>query len=348
MNEEKTPKEKIPSGVVMKEMLQQIIPDGEKGGPVQEGTPSEISINKPRQIPSPESMRTYESDLAKALAQKKTSAVTIAIAENKKKGENESVSTAPARNYIKPLLTGIASLILLGGGVAGGYYLYLKSPLSAPKTVPMPAVIASVIPGDAKINLDISGMTSGQIVSAIYSEFNKNIQPAGKILELVPQENTSPVTGSTFIEKISVNMPDIVLRSLTDRWMLGSYGEESGLQTPFIALTTDFFQNTFAGMLSWEKTMAEDLSFIFNYKKKALEQAEQAENASTSIAAYYNIQGQFSDKQIRNRDAREFRSINGELLFLYSFIDKETLVITTTESAFIAIVDRIEKQTYVR
>lgn len=283
----------------------------------------ENAINKPIPIPSQESIRTYESDMAKVMSQKKTSSITIAIAENKRATGAESIATTPAKNYIKPLLMSLASLVLLAGGIFGGYYLYMKSPFAVPKAIPIPTVIPSIISYDKKVTANVGTATGDKLIQQISSEFNKNILPQGKILELVIQKNEelviADISATEFIQKININMPDMLLRSLTDRWMLGTYSEETG-STPFIALTTDFFQNAFASMLSWEKTMGDDLK----------------------------MQGQFADKQIRNRDVRVFTDNDGEILFLYSFINKETLIITATESAFMAIIDRIEKETYVR
>jgi hypothetical protein len=45
---------------------------------------------------------------------------------------------------------------------------------------------------------------------------------------------------------------------------------------------------------------------------------------------------------------REFVDEDGKMLILYSFIDKDMMVITTDEAVLGGIVDRIEKQTYIR
>ncbi len=288
----------------------------------EEKTPG-VAIDKPTPSPSQESIRTYEGDMAKALAQKKTSSITIAIAENKRATGAESIATTPAKDYIKPLLTSLASLVLLAGGIFGGYYLYTESPFAVPKAIPIPTVIPSIIPYHKKVMVNVGEATGNKLIQQIFSEFDKNILPQGKILELVVD-----IPATEFIQKTNINIPDMLLRSLTDRWMLGTYSEqimvgttsEMRRVTPFIALTTDFFQNAFASMLSWEKTLGDDLK----------------------------MQGQFADKQIRNRDVRVFTNNDGEILFLYSFINKETLIITATESAFIAIIYHIEKETYVR
>ncbi|HEY4503544.1 MAG TPA: hypothetical protein VJJ28_00325 [Candidatus Paceibacterota bacterium] len=327
-------------------------------------TPPEIPA---KTIPTQESIRTYESDMAKVLMQKKASAVTIAIAENKKKEGGESISNAPEKNRAKQVLMILMSIIFISGGVVGAYYLYLQSPFAKPTPIPKPLSAVSIIPSDKQVDFNISNIPDKGILAQIYPQFSRNILPAGQILELIIKEKSAiqtqngaqdtdsekslnKITGSSFIKKSGIDMPDILLRSITDRWMIGAYAEESGSKTPFVVFTTDFFQNAFAGMLAWEDSMADDLSVMLNYKEKArnMERILEIDASSTPISSYFNIQGQFIDKQIHNRDVREFISSGGELLFLYSFIDKETFIMTTTETSLSASIDRIEKQTYVR
>lgn len=102
------------------------------------------------------------------------------------------------------------------------------------------------------------------------------------------------------------------------------------VSTPFIILTNNFFQNAFAGMLSWESTMPADLSAIFGITP--------AEWSS----------GAFHDKLIKNKNVREFTDSSGNVLFLYSFIDNNTLVIAQNEAALGEIITRFENQAYVR
>ena len=347
--------------------------------------------NPPKVMPSQESIRTYESDIAKALAQRKTTVANIAIAENEKREQkqeqiqikkDDGIENETRKKHTKQFFMLFLSVVLIGGGAIGAYYLYLKSPLSSPPAIQQSMAIPSIIPSDKQIYFFVDSLSNEKLISQIYSQFNKKLLENGEILEFILQEKkmegeeeiSSPITGSSFIQKIQINMPDILVRSLTDRWMLGEYAEENGIKTTFIALTTNFFQNAFAGMLNWENSMPDDLALLLNFEQKARayemipipvsisnstssliatssankDNTSSKEPAIPSISSYFNIRGVFVDRQIRNRDVREFKNNRGEILFLYSFINKETLILTTTESAFIAIIDRIEKQTYVR
>jgi len=259
---------------------------------------------------------------------------------------------APHRSLIKPIIFTLVSLILIAGGVAVGYFAFMQSPLSEPKEVPVASefVVPSILPKDNDVVVDVEDSEGNELISKIYAALNQTQIPAGKNYEVIVgsadlEGNIQQLPATTLVEKLDLLMPEVIYRSLTDRWMFGAYAEDTGVKTSYLVLTTDFFQNAFAGMLMWEDTMPDDLALLLNYKERA--RREELTSTST-ISSYFSIRGDFSDKVIRNRDVREFKNPQGELLFLYSFINKETFVITTTESALIALLDRIEKEAYVR
>ncbi len=275
---------------------------------------------------------------------------TIATASPIKVPENVIFEDTPRRSLAKPILLTVVSLVLISAGVFAGYYYYGE--LNKRATVPIvtaPLSIPSIIPNDAQHPVTLTTETENVLITKIYSEIRKHNVTPGQNFELLLSENTAGisqrVTGSVFIGKLDTHIPSVISRSLKDRFMLGVYGEESGQKTTFLALTTDFFQNAFAGMLLWEDAaLADDLALLLNYKDRA----KRNDLSTSTPASYFGIQGSYSDRVLRNRDVREFRNSYGELLFLYSFINKETLIITTSESAFIGLVDRIEKDSYVR
>lgn len=252
---------------------------------------------------------------------------------------------SPRPSLVKPALLTIASLILISGGIFAGYFLFAR--FESTKEIPIvtPITIQSIIPHDGQKAIAVDGQTGEQILTTIYAEIGRATVAPGKNWELLLNEGVTSLSASQFIDKLETNMPAVIKRSLIDRFMLGIYGEKEGQKTTFVALSTDFFQNAFAGMLMWEEdALADDLALLLNFKNKA----RRDDFSTTTASEYFNIRGTYSDRIIKNRDVREFRSPDGQLLFLYSFINKETLLLTTTESAFIALVERIEKDAYVR
>jgi len=132
------------------------------------------------------------------------------------------------------------------------------------------------------------------------------------------------------------------LRSLNPQWMLGNYAGNDGA-IPFIILKDNFFQNAYAGMIAWEKSMADDLAPIFGYSS-----ATSDSNGTSTVASYFGIQGTWQDGVIMNKDIRSFEKPDGTVLLLYSFVDNGTIVITTDPAALTEILNRLEKQTFIR
>ncbi len=295
------------------------------------------------------SIRTYESDMAYALSKKTTSVAKIVIAENMRSAENESRSNNSQTNTGKNVLKISISLIFILAGLAGGYYLYLKSPLVKQTVVKQENKIPSVITPDEQRIVSSSIQNKSIFTSFLSSQFNRSDTGTEKIIEIIPTIKTSAsttvkVNALQVLKVLEFDITDTLRRSITNHWMMGVYSN-NGQSIPFIILTNNFFQNAYAGMLKWEDTMPDEFIDIFAYKDKAYRNNQ---NGTSTISNYFNIKGKFEDKIIKNRDIREFITENGEILIIYSFLDKNTIVITTSESVIPALVERIEKQAYIR
>ena len=313
----------------------------------------EVVVNKPNKIFLQKPIRTYESDVAEAMARGKSSIVTMVVAEQEKKQEEkkqeikkivvpivkEDIQKEDIAREIqykksnsKKILVALLSIVFIGGGLGGGYYLYLQSPVAPVEILPQKISIPSLVPVDSQNNLSIGNRDGQDLALFLNNELNLYSIPPDKIFELILNENvgstTVRITASKFIDEINFRVPDILKRALKDRWVIGG-NEIDGQKISFLVFSTDFFQNAFAGMLKWEPTMPEELSSLFGYTDRF-------------------SRGIFEDKVIKNRDVREFVSDRGETLLLYSFIDKDTIIITTSEASLGLLIDRIERQSYLR
>lgn len=286
-----------------------------------------VVLDKPQ-----EKFRTYEGDVANNIKSGKSSVLSMAIAENVRRVEEEDISNIQVESHFgRNIAMVLGSLVLIVSGIGGGYYLYSISPLA---TVPAPQVIknTSIVRPDKQIVLATDANNRLDFYKFISEQYTNNKPDDGKITEFILNQklasSTERITGPQFVTKLGFNMTDTLKRSLQDKWMIGTYSV-NGTSHRFIILKTDFFQNAFAGMLKWESSMPEDLIGIFNYSTVA-------------------VRGSFKDKVIMNRDVREYISLQGVPLFRYTFIDKDTILITTSEAVVPEILNRIEKQTYVR
>lgn len=280
-----------------------------------------------------DNLRTYEGDVADNIKNKNTSILTMAIAESERGGGTKSITSSTNSNIGKNISMVIASILLIAGGIYGGYYLYSISPLAV-VPIKQDTRTPSIINSDIQKVILIKEFNSGELIKTMSGQFGTLTNDKNVLTEFILNKTvastTSRVTGKDFIQLIDFNITDTLKRSLTDKWMVGMYSvDEQGFEQnlPFIILTTDFFQNAFAGMLKWEDTLPQEMGAVFGYSPSS---------------------GRFVDKVIMNRDIREYVTGSGETLFLYTFIDKDTILMTTSEAIVPIVLERIEKQTYVR
>ena len=168
--------------------------------------------------------------------------------------------------------------------------------------------------------------------------------------------------------------------------MLGVYADTTGTKSLFVVVTTNFFQDTFSGMLQWESRMPDDIkqylfsngqapapSSIANVPSTATNTIKSISviagtkaSASTSSAVATSsaasstsnlagvllpntsIKGEFKDRIVMNKDVREFVTDSWQPLFLYSFVDNSRLVVTDKESTLAKVITRLENQALVR
>jgi hypothetical protein len=294
------------------------------------------------------SIRTYEGDVADAMTNRKTSVLSMAIAESSKKTGADTITNEEPKNYGRKIFAVVISIVLMVVGLGGGYYLYLKSPLAAHDTPAVNTKIPSVVEVDKQIVLSINNLSGDQIIRKINdSYFNENIAPSN-ILELIFSQNIGSTTvrvgAPDFLDKFNFEMPDTLLRSIKNTWMFGISNTED-TKIPFLLFKNDFFQNSYAGMLKWENSMPEELADLLNYRNSIIQKDVLS---TSSISQFFNLKGTFEDRTVMNRDVREFRNDSGQLLLLYSFIDKDTLIITTSEATLKSVIEKIEKLTFMR
>ncbi len=247
-------------------------------------------------------------------------------------------------HLLKNFLLILISLVLIAGGIYAGYYLYKISPLATmlkrePKntevTVPTILDSGSFFQVDSKINIAIDGKNENQIISQIRTEVAKEIEP-NKIKEIVltkTTENiTKKVTAEELLEIFTIPVPELIIRSISPEWMLGVYSGIGNQKHLFVITTNNFFQNTFAGIIQWEKTMPQDLKLY----------------TTNQNDGNFTLKGLYKDKIIKNKDVREYVLDNGHINYLYSFVSNDKLVITDSEDALDEIIIRLEKNAFVR
>jgi hypothetical protein len=123
-------------------------------------------------------------------------------------------------------------------------------------------------------------------------------------------------TGDTVVEKakdffnlLDISLPGALSRTLKDQYAVGVISQNSGT-SPFLIITVNDFGNAFSSMLDWETNMEKDLSFI-------------STATSTDIFAWKDI-------IVKNKDTRGLVNKYNQAKIVYTFLDKNTILITNS------------------
>ncbi|MBX4210955.1 hypothetical protein KW783_03225 [Candidatus Parcubacteria bacterium] len=191
------------------------------------------------------------------------------------------------------------------------FFVYVTEHPEPVKVTPVDTVAGFTI---KKISID--GLTRVKFTDAMKAETLTAKDPSGFVrLSLVQTNATDPtkkdvVTAEKMMTLMAPAAPSYLVRALSDEYTIGvRIGDTNSM---FLILSTDSFDNSFAGMLEWEKNMSRDLAFM---SQKTL-----PENLG------------FKDIVIRNKDVRVLYDSIGAPFLLYSFIDKKTIVIATDDA----------------
>lgn len=274
-------------------------------------------------------IRTYKDDLAQVVEKKKESLVSIATAENEQRVNNEELELSVAatkKQHLKKIgmIVLITVLFILGTGSI--FYFYGKN---TNETVNPESKIPSLIFSDEEEEFEITDLSRRQILNGLTAlKDNVNIS-IGRIRNIiitksfVDEEGVAGrelVSARNFLNAINAQLPTSFLRSIEPLFMFGVHHFDGN--QPFLILKNSFYENTFAGMLEWEKNIREDLSPLFG-------------------PAEFGVAPVFRDFVIKNKDTRILKDNNEETILMYSFIDKNTIIITTNENTFSEVLVRL-------
>jgi hypothetical protein len=258
-------------------------------------------------------IKTFRSDAVEATKTKQMSVAKIAIAESEQRRERgEDIEVQPKRKSRIGSL--IAVILVIIGAISIPTVLYILNQ----KTKEVPVNIEkTVVPFDHQDTLTLNNATREDFTNAL-DEIQTKISTASgigyiKVLEKIQDVDKNTITQSidpyVFAGLIGPNIPSALARSF-DSYMFGMDSSK-----PFIILRTSSYQQTFAGMLRWETKMIIDLSPVLNLSADTLGHS-------------------LTDQVVINKDVRAVTALDGTIIFLYGFLDNQTLVITTNPQTF--------------
>lgn len=316
----------------------------------QKYTPSQTPIAN-NTIPNPVNnpaqksiVRTYKSDVESAISANHLSSINIAIAENEKKHEQIKADPQKAEEYEEGYSKGKVALfigillIIIGGGSLGALTLLKKQ---NPNQVIIKTELPALFTTEYKDELNVSNLAKDTFVKSLAGKINDIQIPVNNFYNtyITTGSSTSQrrlISSAEFINLSKFKIPDPLKRSLSPFFMIGSYSLDGN--SPFLILKTNSFEIAYAGMLEWEKTLERDFRQIFY-----LEGYETITSLAESLSPT-NVIKKFEDRVINNKDVRLIKKTDGKIMLLYGIIDKETIIITTSDWAFKEIIDRLNRE----
>ncbi len=298
---------------------------------------------KPESSPDVPTIHTYRNDAALFVKDKRISVANIATAAAQKRQREQIEIPKEGSSVFKNILLVALSVVLIIGGSFSGWFFYQKSKQAV--TVPQKEVIPSLIFANTQLEVAFS---IGESVIDVLEENSEVIEKRlevkpGTILHIYPTLANRSLAKSRemrideFFAQLTPPPPLAFVRSLEDEYMVGFHRGDGVLPpAPFFILTTDSFENTFRGMLDWEKDMNESLSPLFGPIMErnvgAIGSLLGATSTIPTVLPYL-----FKDVVIKNINTRRLRNKNGNVVLLYAFPNAKTVIITTNEDTLLAV-----------
>jgi hypothetical protein len=316
-------------------------------------------------------LRTYRDDVARAIQQKNASMVSVISAEADRRSRTMPILAGQeaARNTSPKFFVFVAlGALLVGVGAATLAWTLLIYPT---QKSPIPASsIPSFIFVEEQRPLDITNHSSSQISDLLYAARDATELSLGGIAQLYfveKKETNSPeaplrielVPAMRLFDLWGMRIPASLVRSIDEHLMFGFHAFDGN--QPFFIFKTALYENAFAGMLDWERTIKNDMGLVFKFPVavSTTTATSTTENATTTPTGEDGIATSttdnldslirtnrpfvepFRDRVVRNKEVRVLEDENGKILLLYAFQDRQTIIITTNEFTLNEVVSRL-------
>ncbi len=262
------------------------------------------------------SLRTYQGDVEEAMQKNRTSSADVFVAEQKRKIAAPREEVPRQSFWRNKTMAIIAILFLLVGvvSIAGVYYLKQNERVTVTKQS------KTIIGFSSEKPVIADNLNKNQLETQIVKEVDAFRMPPNSILYLNLENSNGETTlvGNVF-QNLFPNSPSQLIRALDSKYMFGVYSFDTN--ELFIILTVNDYANAYSGMLKWEPEMVSDFSSLFKIKSG-------------------DTDGIFADESLKNKDLRILVDVNKKTILSYSFLDRNTIVITTNENILTSVLGK--------
>lgn len=322
-----------------------------------------------------QNIRTYKDDIQNVVQSENITSTRILLAEQRRQANEayikEDNSLKSKKNSVMLMISLV--LITLTGGVLGFIWFY-------PKAAPEPSKILINRPNFLEVDGQTLISTELRNPRDIFSDLQRlmvaNIQEdtieevilsrtEKKTVDGEVVSSYRPIITDELLKLLESRSPEAFARSVDKELMIGLYGTETGVE-PYLLFKIKDFDNTFASMLDWEPSVSRDMQPIFfsNLRQEDLSHSRfeevQIQQTSTSTSTPTTtpevIKEQkldfdptiFKDKVVKNTDGRALINDSGEIVFFYTFINDEYLMLGNSEKVLEEVIRRLRQSKLIR
>lgn len=288
--------------------------------------------------PNP-AFRSFAHDIKSNVSEKGVSMAQIVMDEERRR----QAAGATAEDYqeaeqksgvLKMVLIIIGIIAIVGGGIA----LYITFRSNTPVVVIPIAQDYSPIRAQKVAALELRDGYKNTLLEAARGVGATRI-PEETFVELKLMETVGttsvPVGFNRLMTILDGRIPDELLRSAQDTYVLGVYGGASA-NIPFVLFSVDSYENGYAGMKEWEQSILGDIGGMF------IDQ----ETLSPIIAS--STPSLFQDKVYYNKDTRAVFGIDRKPLLLWAIVNRTQIIITRDGETLNALIKRMTLENVTR
>ena len=262
-------------------------------------------------------LRTFKTDMARAVQEEGISISRIALSEQARKKLGQVETEGQPKN--NKLIFSILLIVLLVLGIGAYWWFYIRTESTTPIT--SQSAPAGFIFTETSRALELTGDTE-EIQASVNKEAGMAI-PVKTVKYIYFTHGNAIQTWDNFRQAWQLKIPDQLTRNLFGQFMFGVFNNES-VNNRFLILKTPDYPLAYRGLLDWENSMADDLLPLLRGTSAMTKERTPA----------------FIDKMIQNKDTRLLKNTDGQTTIIYSFLDPQTIVITQNEATFLEIMNR--------
>ncbi|MEK7178678.1 MAG: hypothetical protein AAB727_00290, partial [Patescibacteria group bacterium] len=284
-------------------------------------------------------IRTYKSDVATALGEQKQSLSGLVAAEEAKRRreggpgapDETEAEERPWRNKKFIFLAGGGALLLIAVAGVMSYLIFAGGEQRAPRAGE--PVFDDLIASENERTIPLVRFSRGELESRTTQELGLLNIPLNSIAafhfvkeEPIPdslEKQKVPITSRELLGALQSDIPPGLVRALQDSFFFGAYSFRR--TEPFLVLKTNFYDGAFLGMLEWEPTLRQDIRPLLG-----------AVDTNPAEGT------RFLDAVIENTDVRALKNTVGEIVFLYSFVDRSTIVVARSGATLSEVARRLQ------